>query len=146
MFWKYRYASSKNDPTAFVVKQLSKDYPPNTLNWVKESRWTGPESVDIEDVDYSNYKNWRAHHQQRKVKKFEEKISNGKMKPVVLVKTPKNKKYIVIDGHHRALAYRNLGRPLLAWIGHTKSENGPWDTFHAKQRHSDNPNSTKETN
>ncbi len=140
MEWKYRYASSDK---SMVVKQLSKDYPPNSLNWVKEIKWGGPEKIDIDDVDYSNYKNWQAHHEQKKVKKFEKKISNGKMKPIILVKTPKNKKYIIIDGHHRALAYRNLNRPLIAWIGYTKSENGPWDEFHEKQRHSDNPNSTK---
>ncbi len=140
MEWKYRYASSDK---SMVINQLSEDYPPNSLNWVKEAKWEGPERIDIKDVDYSNYKNWQAHHEPKKVKKFEKKISKGKKKPVILVKTPKNKKYIVIDGHHRALAYRNLDEPLVAWVGHTKSEDGPWDTFHAKQRHSNNPDSTK---
>ncbi len=140
MEWKYRYSSSDKSK---VVKQLAKDYPLNSLNWVKEIKWDGPEKVNIEDVDYSNYKNWQASHEPKKVKKFEKKISNGKMKPVILVKTPRNKKYIVIDGHHRALAYRNLDEPLRAWIGYTKTEKGPWDTFHDKQRHSDDPNSTK---
>ncbi len=140
MEWKYRYSSSDKSK---VIKQLAKDYPLNSLNWVKEIKWDGPEKVNIEDVDYSNYRNWQANHEPKKVKKFEKKISNGKMKPVILVKTPKNKKYIVIDGHHRALAYRNLDEPLRAWIGYTKTEKGPWDTFHDKQRHSDDPNSTK---
>jgi ParB/Sulfiredoxin domain len=143
MNWKYRYAYSKENEAPVVVDQLAEDYPANTLKWVKETKWSGPEQVEIKDVDYSNYKHWEAHHEQNKVKKFENKISKGKMKPVVLVKTPKNKKYIVIDGHHRALAYRNLNRPLLAWIGKTKSEDGPWDVFHAKQKHSNDPDSTK---
>ena len=91
MLWKYRYASSDK---SMVVKQLSKDYPINSLNWVKEIKWEGPEKVKLEDVDYSNYKSWRAHHQQKKVKKFEKKISKGNMKPVILVKTPKYPKRI----------------------------------------------------
>jgi len=144
MSWKNRYASSEDK--SIVVNQLSEDYPTNTLKWVKETKWSGPESVDIKDVDFSNAKSWRASHEPKKVKKFEKKISNGKMKPVILVKTPKNKKYIIIDGHHRGLAYRNLGRPLLAWIGTTTSETGPWDTFHDEQKHSNDPNSTKATN
>jgi hypothetical protein len=140
--WKYRYASDKS----IVIKQLSEDYPVNSLEWVKETTWEGPETVEIKDVDYANYKNWQAYHEPKKVKKFEKKISKGKRKPVILVKTPKNKKYIVIDGHHRALAYRHLNRPLMAWIGYTKSESGPWDTFHDEQKHSKNPDSTKSEN
>jgi len=130
MNWNIRYASEKRD----VVTQLEEDYPEDSLDWVKnDAKWSGPEKINPDDVDYSNQSSWLASHEEQKVKKFMKKIKKGKEKPVVLVKTPKNKKFIVIDGHHRALAYKNLGKSLVAWVGEVKKEKGPWDTFHDEQ-------------
>jgi hypothetical protein len=104
------------------------------MGWVKKAKWEGPRTVDLDDVNYSNKKSWRAWHEKDIIPKFVKKIKQGKMKPVLLVKTPKNDKFIIIDGHHRSLAYLEMERPMLAWVGYVDSETGPWDEFHSKQK------------
>lgn len=130
--WKLRYA--KEDPKKAVFEQLEEDYPEDAMDWINDDAdWSGPEEIPLNEVDYSNRKSWRAWHEKSKVKSKIRKIQNGRKKPVVLVKTPKDDKYIIIDGHHRALAYRKLDMPVTAWVGEVKKEKGPWDEFHAKQ-------------
>lgn len=125
-----------------VRQQLTPDYPKNSMDWLNTAIWTGPETVPTADIDYSNEKQWQAAHEPGKVDKFTDKIQQGKLKPVVLLNTPDARKYIVIDGHHRALAYRKLGIPTMAYVGTVPTKTGPWDTFHSKQRVSDDPDST----
>ena len=133
MSWSEKYAKN-NSVVKHLINQLSKDYPEDAMDWIKDdATWEAPHSVPSDKVDYSNSDSWRASKESEIVKKFEKKIKNGKIKPVVLLKTPKNNKYIVIDGHHRSLAYRNLGWPLISWVGKVNKENGPWDNFHNKQ-------------
>ena len=40
---------------------------------------------------------------------------------------------IIVDGHHRALAYMENGQPALAYVGSVGKNNGPWDKLHSKQ-------------
>lgn len=117
-----------------VYQQLMDDYPPEAAKWVKKAAWVGPESVPVTDVDFSNEHKWRASHELDKVGKFQKKISKGKMKPVILVKRPGSTKYIIIDGHHRSLAYRALGRNITAYVGTVSKSTGAWDEMHASQR------------
>lgn len=130
MNWSQRYASENKNQ---LLDQLSKDFPKNTLDWVEKSKVEGPRLVSLEDIDYSNHKTWAANHEPEKVHERMIKIEKGKGKPILLVKTPENNKYIVIDGHHRALAYKELDRSPKAWVVHVDKEEGPWDTFHNKQ-------------
>jgi hypothetical protein len=143
MKWNQRYAKDKNQTAEYVMDQLEDDYPKSTMGWVKDAQWEGPTVVQLHDVNYSNKKSWRAWHEPEIIPKFKKKIKQGKMKPVLLVKTPKNDKYIIIDGHHRSLAYLEMNRPMLAWIGHVHEETGPWDTFHDQQRMVDGEDSTE---
>lgn len=117
-----------------VYTQLLEDYPPNALQWVKTTRWTGPEPIALSKVDFSHADTWTASREPDKVARFAKLIDKGKLdKPVILVQTPTNKKLIVIDGHHRSLAYRSLGKPILAWVAHVKAKTGPWDEMHDSQ-------------
>jgi len=132
MSWNKRYAS-EHPNSEYIINQLLEDYPKNSFGWIRDAQWSHPMSIPLENIDYSNEKTWRAFHEPEKVKKFEKKIKKNKFMPVILVQTPKNKKLIVIDGHHRALAFENLNRPVVAWVGKVDKEVGPWDAFHDKQ-------------
>ena len=134
MNWNLRYAFDKGGSVDDILNELREDYPEEALDWIKKEKWEGPKLIHTEDIDYSNAKSWRASHEPDKVHRFMKKIKKGDMKPVILVKTPDNDKYIVIDGHHRSLAYRELGRSAVAWVTHVDKEKGPWDTFHNKQQ------------
>lgn len=121
-----------------AYEQMLEDYPPDAIQWMHDARWEGPTRVPALSVDYGKDDEWQASHERDKVERFKKKIKkrldNGKpIKPVVLVKTPENDKFTVIDGHHRALAYRELGEPLLAWVGHVDKERGPWLETHSSQ-------------
>lgn len=137
-------AAKAADPTAAVTDsdstrqrvhdQLARDYPEDSMAWLAQAVWSGPETVPTADIDFSNEEDWRATDEPDKVERFTGKIRQGKLKPIILVNTPDARKYIVIDGHHRALAYRQLGVPAVAYIGRVATKTGPWDTMHASQR------------
>jgi hypothetical protein len=118
-----------------VFEQLLADYPADSMGWVADGsvHWVGPMPVPLNDVDFSNAGAWQAAHEADKVAEFAKRIRKGKAKPVILVSTPDNRAKIVIDGHHRSLAYRKLGRPVIAYVGYTKTEKGPWLEFHSFQ-------------
>lgn len=123
-------------PTARdVYEQLAEDYPPSAMDWIVDGSvvWTGPAQVPLADIDFSNAETWRASSEPKKVKKFAKRIRKGDRKPVILVKTPGNRRLIVIDGHHRSLAYRSIGEPVTAYVGTAGTEIGPWDEFHTAQ-------------
>lgn len=120
---------------AAVREQLLDDFPASSLGWVTDSEvtWTGPQLVPLADVDFSDAGDWAAAHQPDRVAKFAKRIRKGKqVKPAVLVKVPDGR-LIVADGHHRALAAQQTGRPVLAYVGRTTRQAGPWDSLHSSQ-------------
>lgn len=128
-----------------VLDQLSEDYPPEALEWIHKAQWSGPVQVPLSRIDYSNSIAWQAAEEPDKVATFERKIRGGWMKPVILVQTPHKKKLIVIDGHHRSMAYRGLNRPVMAWVGKVNADKGPWDEMHASQFHGHGNDDTANT-
>ena len=121
-----------------AYEQMLEDYPPDAIQWMHDAHWEGPTRVPAASVDFSDDAEWQASHEREKVERFKKKIKKklgkGKpIKPVVLIKTPKNDKFTVIDGHHRSLAYKELGEPLVAWVGHVDREKGPWLETHSSQ-------------
>ena len=52
----------------------------------------------------------------------------------MLVNEPNNEKLIIVDGHHRALAYEELGQPAIAYVVHVTAVSGPWDEMHDSQK------------
>lgn len=127
-------AVADSDATRDRVRtQLAEDYPDDAMKWLKTAVWSGPESVPTADIDFSNADSWTAAAEPGKVDRFADKIITGKLKPIILVNTPDARKYIVIDGHHRAMAYRKLGLPAMAYIGRVAAKRGPWEQMHASQ-------------
>lgn len=123
------------DPVAKAVyAQLSDDFPQRELDWVLTMPWTGPVAVPLADIDFSNRAEWAAAHEPKKVGKFRKKMEAGKrVKPAVLIARPGKDDLMVADGHHRALAARDLGEPLPAYVAHPSTTVGPWDELHASQ-------------
>lgn len=115
-----------------VFDLLAEDYPKNRLDWILAGHWQGPVEIPIDQIDFSSSHNWRASHED--VTPYANRIQQGRRKPVVLVKTPGNPKYIIVDGHHRTLASKQLGIPVLAYVSKVHVDNGPWDELHAAQK------------
>jgi hypothetical protein len=119
-----------------VFKQLAEDFPKDTLGWVRAAAWTGPVDVPLESIDFSNRDAWRASKEPERVQFHVDKISNGDKKPIILVNEPNQSKLIIVDGHHRALAYEQLGLPAYAFIAEVGTVSGEWDVLHSSQRES----------
>jgi len=60
------------------------------------------------------------------------KAGKGHTNPSILVQEPGRNRAFIVDGHHRALARRKLGRPVLAYVGNID----PRDREAAEQTHS----------
>ncbi|MEU4296354.1 phage portal protein [Kitasatospora aureofaciens] len=138
-------AEADDRPLAERVRdQLLQNYPPAVLDWVLSASWTGPQPVPLDEVDFSHEAEWAASREPKRVKHFVKQIKKrGRTKPVVLIKTPGNPKLVIIDGHHRALAYRKRGEPIYAWVGTVHQDHGQWDQIHSSQFHREE--SEKET-
>jgi HK97 family phage portal protein len=117
-----------------VYEQLLENYPAEAIDWVRDVRWSGPETIPLNEVSYDHEKEWRASHEPDRVARFVKRLRKGKhVDPAVLIQTPDGDRLIIVDGHHRALAYRKAGRPIVAWVGHAKANTGPWDELHDSQ-------------
>lgn len=130
------YRRGKTTPVAQqVYDQLKADFPDEAIKWVLSAKWHGPALLPLSQIDFSNEANWQASKDQDKVGQFADLITDGKVnKPIVLVNTPDNKKMIVTDGHHRAKAYKQAGKPALAYWADVDAASGPWDQMHASQK------------
>jgi hypothetical protein len=127
--------SSQHIDSQTVYDQLAEDYKPKDIEWVLHIPWQGPMEVPLNSIDFSNKDAWQATQDPKDVKKFADKIANeGFSKPIILVNSPSNNnKMIIVDGHHRALAYMESGQPALAYVGQVGMDKGPWDKLHSKQ-------------
>jgi len=125
---------SAESPTREVIAQLEFDYPPEALDWISGVDWEGPVDVPLDEIDYSNHREWRAWKERKKVKRFAKRIEGGWKKPVILMARPGKKTLMVVDGHHRSLAYAAIGMPVRAFVGHAPTLRGPWDWLHDSQR------------
>lgn len=100
-----------------VYDQLARNYPPDSIQWVLRAKWGGPYLVPWEKIDHEDMDKWAASHETGRVDSFAKDIEAGdEVQPVVLAADPDGN-YIDVDGHHRALAYRKLGRSVRSWIG-----------------------------
>ena len=123
--------ASTSGVTESVYAQLLEDFPPEAIAWVRAAPWTGPGEVPLDEIDFSNAAEWQATDEPERVQFFVDRIQAGNRKPIILVNEPNNEKLIVIDGHHRLLAYQQLGEPVNAYVAHVTSVSGPWDEMHA---------------
>jgi SPP1 gp7 family putative phage head morphogenesis protein len=131
-----------NDPNPVdaehVYLQMAANFPPKAIEWVKRARWTGPVMVPWDRVDTDDIDKWAASHQPGKVKEFERQIAahDGHVAPSILVQEPSTHKAFLVDGHHRALARRNLKQDVLAYLGNIDEADrqAAWET-HSSQLH-----------
>lgn len=121
-----------------VENYLLGNYPPDAIRWVRDARWIGPVRIPQDRVDYADEGKWAASRQPATVARFARKIGNGTghTNPVIAVQQDGNYKVNVVDGHHRALAYRKLGRPIIAYVGFVARDDDRWEATHSSQVHS----------
>lgn len=127
---------TKNTTDA-VFDQMSEDYPKSAIEWVHDIKWRGPIQVPLKNVDFNDKYTWKAEKQPEKVKHFRQRILRSEakgehVKPVVMIQRP-DKTAMIPDGHHRALAYKELNKPIYAWVGYPDKSKGPWDYVHDSQ-------------
>jgi hypothetical protein len=123
-----------------VVAQLEENYPPASIAWVKRADWHGPAEVPLTLIDWSGRKRWAADKETSRVDEFAGRLKAGEqVNPVVMVAEPGKKHYRIIDGHHRGLACRKIGRPVRAWIAEVSGADlkAAWET-HSSQKHQGN--------
>lgn len=116
-----------------IIETMHGDYPPEAIEWVRDAQWEGPTRVSLDQIDYSNSSNWYAAEEPDKISGQSQQIADGWEKPMVLVKKPSMDKLMIIDGHHRALAYKHLEKSALAYVGVVPEDEGPWDDTHDAQ-------------
>ena len=121
---------------AEVYDVMRRNFPPEAIEWVNETSWT-KELVPLHDIDFDNEDSWAAHHQQAKVRHFTDRIQAGDAPhPAIMVKTPTHHRLRIVDGHHRALAYRSLGKPVPAYVGTIEDPTDMrWSETHSSQVH-----------
>jgi hypothetical protein len=127
------------DATAQAVyAQLSRDFPADAISWVKvkdEAKWKGPKKVRLDKIDTADRSEWDASSDHDQVAGIRDKLAaGGQVRPIVLVRFPGSKKYVIADGHHRYLAAESGGlKKLTAYVGKVDREKGPWLTMAARE-------------
>ena len=122
------------EPT-HVMNQMRKNFPEKAIEWMADARWIGPVEIPQDRIDYDDVDTWAASREPGAVKRFAKAIKHGTghTQPVVAVQEPGEAKVKVIDGHHRTLAYKRLGRPVKAYVGFVDHNGGVWDKTQASR-------------
>lgn len=136
-------AADYSDPSPVspdtVYLLMSKNFPPAAISWVKRAKWVGPVNIPWSGIDDDDIDSWAASHQPGHVKDFENliRVHKGHVAPSILVQEPNSHRAFIVDGHHRALAHKNLGQPVLAYLGNIDPEDREAaEETHSKQIHS----------
>jgi 8-oxo-dGTP pyrophosphatase MutT (NUDIX family) len=119
----------------WVLRQLRENFPDEAIGWVKDAQWVRTQ-VPLDRIDFHHMHEWAAAHEKRKVERFAGEMETGPddVDPAVMVAEPGRHDVIVVDGHHRVLASRKLGKPVEAYVGYVDSDNGPWHETHSFQK------------
>lgn len=119
-----------------VYQQLLPDFPAPALEFVKRADWIGPVEVPREEIDTQHRATWTASHEPDKVKKHQELIKEGKSMPIILAKLPEHDKLVILDAHHRFLAYEAMDENPVAYVADIKGNDVEAAlTMHSKQYH-----------
>lgn len=140
--------SDPNPVDATHVKNLMLDnFPAAALAWVDDARWIGPVQVPLDRIDWDDQDSWAASHQPKHVKRFAKRIRHGDgPHPAIGVQVPgEDNRIRLVDGHHRALAYKKLGKPVVAYIGFVPAGDDRWTETHSFQLHQGNEPANKVT-
>src|ERR1700689_3739046 len=66
-----------------VYDRLKQDYEKKLLGWVLAASWSGPQDVQLEEVDTSNRRNWQASSEDKHVSDFVDQVKDGSVKPII---------------------------------------------------------------
>lgn len=122
-------------PSGEVHAVMARNFPEEAIEWVNDARWT-MELVPLSDVDFADEGSWAAHHQGDRVASFARQIDEGdSVKPAIMVRVDGEPDLRVVDGHHRALAYRSLNKPVPAFVGVIPDGDNRWMETHSSQLH-----------
>lgn len=129
--------TQKSSITDEVYDLMSKNFPPEALEWVHSAEWIGPVHVPLDDINFDDQDSWAASHQLDHVKMFEEQIRAGNPpSPGIGITRPGHDRVRIVDGHHRTMAYQRLGLPSLLYVGKVKdSDDMRWSETHSYQLH-----------
>jgi HK97 family phage portal protein len=129
-----RIAAAK-DAAAKAIEQTAKNFPPEAMAWMYHAAWTGPVNVPLSHIDFDADAMDLDGNDGALIGLYAQRLKDGKkLKPVLLVKTPKVSLLVLPEGHHRYLATVEAGEDKLrAFIGTVDSEHGGWETMHAQQ-------------
>jgi len=132
--WVHHTLSSRGAREALVA-QLTDDYPPAALEWIRAAAVTGPQMVPLHEIDWGDRAHWTASSQPRRVTAF---MEEGNDKPALVVALPDGRK-VIGDGHHRAIARLlaaaagKAAPEVPAYVAEVPSQEGPWDEMHGQQ-------------
>ena len=132
-------ASDLDDPSPVaaehVENMMAGDFKPAGLKWIKDARWVGPIKVELDRVDQDDIDNWAASHEPEKVAKFVKLLEKGKkVKPAISVRqTEGDSRIKIVDGHHRFLAYKEVGEPFVTYLGFVEEGDDRWESTHSYQ-------------
>jgi 8-oxo-dGTP pyrophosphatase MutT (NUDIX family) len=117
----------------WVLRAMRDNFPENALGWVKDADWVRAQ-VPMDRIDFQHLHTWAAAHQ-RKVERFAAAMEAGEDPgPVIMVSVPDAHTLRVVDGHHRVLAARKLGKPIEAYVGTVDSGDMRWEETHSFQK------------
>lgn len=119
-----------------VYAQLARDFPSDAIAWVKDAKWKGPRKVRLDKIDTADRSEWDASADHDQVAGIRDKLAaGGQVTPVVLVRWPGTKKWVIADGHHRYLAAESGDlKKLTAYKGKVDREKGPWLTMASREQ------------
>jgi 8-oxo-dGTP pyrophosphatase MutT (NUDIX family) len=134
-------ADDVSDPNPVEARHVHNimlnNFPAEVLGWVLRTHWIGPVEIPWERIDDDDEDKWAASHQPGAVERFRKRIKAGEeTRPSIVVQKETDGRAVIIDGHHRALARRKLGRGILAYVGfvHEKDYKEALET-HSSQIH-----------
>jgi hypothetical protein len=115
---------------------VSDDYKGKDIKWILSVPWIGPVEVQLNSLDFSNKDRWQASQDVDHVQHFVDMLKDGdQLKPIILANNPStDAAMIIVDGHHRALAYLQLNLPPIAYVGQIGSDIGDWTDMHDSQK------------
>jgi hypothetical protein len=97
---------------------MSESFPPEAIEWVKHTDWTGPQKLNPDHIDMHDKNSWAAWHDHAKVEKIAKKLRNGKKsKPGIYIKVKGKNRFICVDGHHHLLGSLKAGVIPVGYVG-----------------------------
>ncbi len=144
-------ASNLSDPTPVdpihILNMMESNFPDPAIDWVRRASWIGPVEIPWDRINDANIDSWAASHQPDAVNTFARRIRSktDKVNPSICIQGHDGDKVDIIDGHHRALAHKKLGQPVLAYLGTVKGKKDIQAALetHAMQYHAGNDPNNK---